>query len=122
MQDARTRIEENLDKVYRTIATPVAVAATLGINAIAYLTTVSEGYIVPADVINAYSFTLFFVLFSVVSYLVGYFRRPLLFKSLAIIAILTTLTFPVTIAQAWITLGNLPWLGLVGFEVVLSYL
>jgi hypothetical protein len=102
---------DRLDKLYRTISTPIAVASTLALGAMSYYGSLPGNPLqlqLPGDLIWVYSFTLFFIIVSVVSYAASYVKGPLFFRYLAILSILSSLVVPMAIAQAWLKLED-PW-------------
>ena len=86
-----------------------------------YMATAFSGQLLPADVLNAYEFTIFFLSVSVISYVVSKFKWQIFLKSFAISAILTCLVFPLTIGQATLTIGNALLLaGIFVFDILLA--
>jgi hypothetical protein len=93
----------HLEQVYRTMATPVAVASTLSLYAVAYSVPLSNGLVRPEDVHFAYVTTLFFISLSISSYLIANAGFGKIFlRWLAIVSMSASLLYPLVVGQAFI--------------------
>ena len=93
---------EHLDRLYKTISTPVTVPSTLSITTIAYLTSLPNNPLQIGDPIELHSFTVFFIVVSIVSCTLGHVMRPPFFRYLATLSLLTALVVPLTIGLVWL--------------------
>ena len=93
---------EHLDNLYKTISTAITVTSTLRVTTIAYLTSLPNNPLQIGDPIELYSFTVFFIVVSIVSYTLGHVMRPPVFRYLAMLSLLTALVVPLTIGLVWL--------------------
>ena len=59
---------EHLDSLYKTISTAITITSTLSVTTIAYLTSLPNNPLQVGDPIELYSFTVFFIVVSIVSH------------------------------------------------------
>jgi len=111
---------ERLDGLYKTLSAPVAVTSTLSVATIAYLASVPNSPLQAGDPIELYSFTLFCIVVSIVSYTAGHIKRPLFFRYLAILSLLTALVVPLTCGLVWLKLED-PWIIVIPIQFFVAW-
>ena len=93
---------EHLDSLYKTISTAITITSTLSVTTIAYLTSLPNNPFQAGDPIELCSFSVFFIVVSIVSYTLGHVMRPPFFRYLAMLSLLTALVVPLTIGLVWL--------------------
>lgn len=72
------------------------------------------------DPIELVSITLFFIVTSIVSYTLGHIKRPLLFRYLAILSLLTALVVPLTLGLVWLKLSD-PFISVLPIQLLVAW-